>query len=517
MSIQKVVGIEQEYAIRIKGGEDISPFQASCMLINAYAAKVGLREPGMRVLWDYGHETPFQDIRGDLFDKRTGQEITRDEDNLAINTILPNGARLYTDHAHPEYSTPECMSAREVIASDKAGERILVDALGAARQIMPEVMITLFKNNVDHQGHSYGCHENYLMDAAAHHELFAKEPQKVARTLIPFLVTRQVFAGAGKAGQPYQISQRADFMETLFGIETMYSRPIINTRQEHHADAGRFRRLHLILGDSNMCEFAGMLKVGATQMVLQMVEDNFIQDDFTLRDPLRAVKQISARFDHEIELANGTITTAADLQRRYFERAFEYHQNRQGMPGVPGADEILDSWDEALDGLGRLKLSEDFDIDDDPADLRRRLDWMLKLWLLNRYRHKKSISWDHPQMKILDLQYHGIDPGDSVFYSLQEQGLVQRMLEEHEIEMLVQEAPPDTRAYFRGMCVRKFPKEVYLVNWEVVGFDHGDVHRMVPLLNPLKGTRERFQKLFEQAANSKELLCLMKNLNDQQQ
>ena len=511
MSIPKVIGIEQEYAIDVKGETDLSVFQASSMLVNAYARKLGLRGPGTRILWDYGHETPFKDIRGELFGKKTGQEITRDDDNLLINAILPNGARLYTDHAHPEYSTPECLSARDAVACDKAGEKILLEALLEAKEITPSTTITLYKNNVDHQGHSYGCHENYLMEAAAHEEYLVKSPEKAQRTLIPFLVTRQIFAGAGKPGPFFQISQRADFMESLFGLETMYARPIINTRQEHHADSTRFRRLHLIVGDSNMCEFAGILKIGATQILLQMIEDDFITDDFTLRDPLRAIKAVSARPKSEIELAGGRKTTAVDLQRRFLDCALEYRL-RQDVSHIPEVDSVLTGWAAALDGIERLRLSGDFDLEDDPACLRQRLDWVQKLWLLTRYRRKKALSWDHPYLRVLDLQYHNINRDQGIFYSLQRQGLTERILADTEIDAFVREAPSNTRAFFRSRCVQKFPGEVFLVNWEVVGFDHGDVHRMVPLLNPLKGTHDRFQQAFDKARNSRELLDILKGL-----
>ena len=260
MGIPKVIGIEQEYAIQIKGDPALSAFEVSCMLVNAYARSVGLREPGMRMLWDYAHETPYEDIRGRLFRKSVTRQVVSDEDNLRINAGLPNGARLYTDHAHPEYSTAECRSARQALACDKAGETVLRKAVAEVKALCPEVGVTLYKNNSDHQGHSYGCHENYLMDADAHEHRIAGDARGTDRVLIPFLVTRQVFAGAGKVGSEaahsrnacYQVSQRADFMENLWGLETTYARPIINTRSEHHADAERFRRLHLILGDANM-------------------------------------------------------------------------------------------------------------------------------------------------------------------------------------------------------------------------------------------------------------------------
>ncbi|MDR3566395.1 MAG: proteasome accessory factor PafA2 family protein [Syntrophobacteraceae bacterium] len=512
MSIPKVIGIEQEYAISVKGADDLSAFHASCMLVNAYARKIGLREPGVSVLWDYGHETPFKDIRGELFGRKTGRDVTGKEDNLLINAILPNGARLYTDHAHPEYSTPECLSAREAAACDKSGELILNQAVGLVKKILPKTVIKLFKNNIDHQGQSYGCHENYLLDAKAHQQCLVSDPARAARTLIPFLVTRQIFAGSGKPGPNFEISQRAGFMERLFGLDTMFNRPLINTRQEHHADSNRFRRLHLILGDANMSDFATMLKVGTTQIVLQMMEDDFIAMDFTLRDELRVLKQISARYDCEIEMADGRKTNAIELQRRFLELAGNFCLGRD-VACVPHADFILENWEAVLGGLENLKLSSDSDLEDDPRDLRRKLDWVQKLWLFTRYRRKKNLGWNHPQLKVMDLQYHNIDPDESIFYSLRDQGLTESVLEEAEVLAFVEEAPPSTRAWFRSRCMQKFAREIYLVNWEVVGFDHGDVHRMVPLLNPLKGTKERFEEVFDKACDSRRLLSLLEKMS----
>jgi proteasome accessory factor A len=517
MGIPKVVGIEQEYAIKAKREDVISAFHASCGLVNAYAGKLGLREPDVGMVWDYAHETPFQDIRGPEFGKRTGQEVISDEDNRLINAALPNGARLYTDHAHPEYSTPECLSARDAVASDKAGELILMDVLAAVNARLPESEISLYKNNTDQQGHSYGCHENYLMDAEAHEESLIRIPQTAVKLLVPFLVTRQIFAGGGKVGSErpdssetlYQLSQRADFMETIFSLETMYDRPIINTREEHHADAKRFRRLHLIMGDANMCEFAGFLKIGSTQITLQMMEDKFLGGDFTLADPLVAIKQISDNFDGEVELADGKKITALEIQRWFLGRAKEYYRDK-GPQSVPEADLILKCWDYALKGLEKLKLSPEFDIEDDPMELLRRLDWVLKLWLINRYRAGKDLNWKHQMLKVLDLQYHNIDPRDGIFYRVQEEGITERMLDDSEITRFIREPPHDTRAYFRGKCIEKFPKEIHLVNWEVVGFDQGEIYRMVPLLNPLKGTRDQFEDVFDQSSNSAELLNLIK-------
>jgi proteasome accessory factor PafA2 len=519
MSIPKVIGIEQEYAIQLKSASALSAFEASCMLINAYARKVGLREPGMRILWDYAHETPYEDIRGRLFRKSPTQQVVHDEDNLRINTGLPNGARLYTDHAHPEYSTPECRSARQALACDKAGEIILRKAVAELKALYPEAGVTLYKNNSDHKGHSYGCHENYLMDAGAHEDGIAQDTRTAARVLIPFLVTRQVFAGAGKVGDEashgrqavyYQVSQRADFMENLYGLETMYARPLINTRAEHHADVRRFRRLHLILGDANMCEVAGFLKLGTTQIVLQMMEDGFIDDDWTLKEPIDALRRISVDYEAPVELESGRRLTAVQIQRLFLEKA-EAFQHTAGASAIAHYAEILTRWSEVLNGLDQLKLSRDLDIEDDPGGLVRKLDWVLKLWLLNRYRRTRDEAWDHPLLPVLDLQYHRVDHLEGLFYKLQQDGLTERLCNEKEIAHFVDHAPDDTRAYFRSRCIQKYAREMFLLNWEVVGFDHGAVRRMVPLLNPLKGTREQFETVFAEAGDSIELISRLGN------
>jgi len=518
MSIPKIVGIEQEYAIKIKGDENLSFFDASCTLVNAYARRLGLRDPKVNMLWDYGHETPYQDIRGDLFGKNTGQQIVGEKENRLINAGLPNGARLYTDHAHPEYSTPECLSARDALACDKAGEIILREGLKLMRDILPFTSVTLYKNNTDQQGHSYGCHENYLMAAHAHEACLVSHPERALKTLIPFLVTRQIFAGSGKtgarngenSGPPYQISQRADFMENLFGLETMYARPLINTRREHHADPKRFRRLHLILGDANMCEFAGLLKLGSTQLVLQMLEDDFIDCDLTLKNPIEANKQISGNLGCVVELADGRKLTAVQIQREFLAYAQKF-QPTDPSSRVPDDDLILNSWSYVLDGLEQLKLSADMVIEDDPLLLSRRLDWVLKLWIMNRYREGQNVTWGHPLLTVLDLQYHNIDGQEGIFYRTEDQGFTERLLTKDEIARFAYAAPDNTRAWFRGKCLEKFPEEIYLVNWEVVGFDQGDIYRVVPLLNPLKGTRDQYQKIFDQSRNARELIALLES------
>jgi proteasome accessory factor A len=518
MSIAKLVGIEQEYAINVQGGGSFSAFEVSCLLVNTYARKIGLRQPGIRMLWDYAHETPYEDFRGRLFRKSANQQVIGDEDNRLINAALPNGARFYTDHAHPEYSTAECRSARQAMACDKAGEFILRNAVAAVFALNPEITVSLYKNNTDHKGHSYGCHENYLMDAAAHQYWLVDHLDAAARVLIPFLVTRQVFAGAGKVGGEaphsqaacYQISQRADFIENIFGLETVYARPIINTRQEHHADARRFRRLHLILGDANMCETAQFLKLGSTQIVLQMMEDDFFDEDLTLKDPLKAIRQLSMAPLAPLELKDGRRLTAMQIQRRFQEKASAFVPSEMAAK-VPEQETICALWSEVIDGLEQLRLSPRFDMEDDPGHLHRKLDWVLKLWLLNRYRDKRGGNWDHPLLRVLDLTYHHIDPGKSLFYRLQNDGIAARLIDDDEIGHYVQNPPEDTRAYFRSRCIEKYAAEILLVNWEVVAFNHGRVNRMVPLLNPLKGTRTQFADLFDEARDSVELIARLES------
>jgi proteasome accessory factor A len=290
----------------------------------------------------------------------------------------------------------------------------------------------------------------------------------------------------------------------------MYARPLINTRREHHCDQKQFRRLHLILGDANMCEFAGFLKMGSTQIILQMIEDDFIKKDLTLADPIKAIKQISNRFDCPVELADGRKLTAAQIQMELFEYAQKFQPNNPDA-SIPDTDFILQCWSQALDGLAQLKLTDDLDIDDDPLQLSRRLDWVLKLWIINRYRQGQNCGWDHPLLNVLDLQYHNIDNKEGIFYRTQAQELTEQILTADEIEGFVYTAPENTRAWFRGKCIEKFSQEIYLVNWEVVGFDQGDTYRMVPLLNPLKGVRGNYEEIFDQSENAGELIALLES------
>src|SRR5680860_1224394 len=306
MAVPKVCGIETEYGVTLRGAAESNPVLASSMLINAYVEhrKVG---------WDFDDETPGRDARGFA---RAGSAPPEVETHL-VNTVLTNGARYYVDHAHPEYSTPECADALEVVCADKAGERILARSMQAAKRLLGSGQeVVVYKNNSDGKGNSYGCHENYLVDRAVP---FAT----LVRHLLPWFVTRQVFTGAGKVGGEngtgvtgYQLSQRADFFEEEVGLETTLKRPIVNTRDEPHADPQKYRRLHVIVGDANLCEVATYLKVGTTLIVLAMIEDDQLGDDLLLANPVSAIRHIShdPTLRRGVTMRDGRRATALEVQ-----------------------------------------------------------------------------------------------------------------------------------------------------------------------------------------------------------
>lgn len=489
MATPKICGIETEYGIAVRNSADFNPILSSSLLINAYATPAF-----RRVRWDYEEENPLRDARG--FDRPGPDRPPEDESGL-VNVILPNGSRYYVDHAHPEYSTPECSDARSVVVWDKAGERILESSIAAARAAVGgDEDILIYKNNSDGKGNSYGCHENYLMarDTPFPH---------IVKHLMPFFVTRQVFTGAGKVGAEngapacdYQISQRADFFEVEVGLETTFKRPIINTRDEPHADPERYRRLHVIVGDANMSEISTFLKVGTTALMLKMIEDDFIADDFTLKEPVRAMRTVS----HDpgcratIELEDGRRLTAVDLQWEYLRLGKKYVQEF-GSDDV--TDDLMRRWEETLEALGS-----------DPMRLKDRLDWVAKLSLLERYRDRDGLSWDASKLKMIDLQYHDVDRKSGLYYKLAEKGAIETLVGEEEIAHAVDHPPEDTRAYFRGECLRRFSDSIVAASWDALIFDTGDDPlRKVPTLEPTRGTRAHVEGLLRDSPDASSLLA----------
>ncbi len=488
MAVPKICGIETEYGIVVKGPADFNPILTSSLLINAYATPAF-----RRVKWDYEEENPLRDARG--FD-RSGAETLPEEDSGLVNVILPNGARYYVDHAHPEYSSPECSNPRDVVVWDKAGERILEQSMSAAQRIAGEgERVFIYRNNSDGKGNSYGTHENYLVDRATPFPALVKH-------LIPFFVSRQVFTGAGKVGAEngaeqvdYQISQRADFFEVEVGLETTFKRPIVNTRDEPHADADVYRRLHVIVGDANMCEVPILLKTGTTALLLTMIEDDFITEDYSLRDPVRALRAVShdPSLRTTIELSDGRKLTALELQWEYLRLAKKYAQDAELHPAM---DDVLERWEGVLEGL-----------EDDPMTLAGQLDWVAKLSLLRRYQERDGLSWGDAKMRMIDLQYHDVRRSRSLYWRLADAGQIERLVTDDEIAYAMDHPPTDTRAYFRGECLRRFSDVIVAASWDSLIFDIGEEPlRKVPTLEPTRGTKAHVQGLLDASPDAAALI-----------
>ena len=489
MAIPKICGIETEYGISVHGATDFNPILTSSLLINAYA-----KPAFKRVRWDYEEENPLRDARG--FD-RTPAEPAPEDDSGLVNIILPNGSRYYVDHAHPEYSSPECSNGLDCVIWDKAGERILEDSISAAYHIVPEhERVFIYKNNSDGKGNSYGCHENYLVDR--------KVPfPRLVKHLIPFFVSRQVFTGAGKVGAEngaetvgYQLSQRTDFFEVEVGLETTFKRPIINTRDEPHADPDVYRRLHVIVGDANMCEIATYLKVGSTALVLKMIEDDFITDDFTLTEPVRAMKAIShdTSLNTTVELEGGRQISAIDLQWEYLRLAKKYAQDND-MSEVE--TDVLERWESVLDRL-----------DTNPMSLTRELDWVAKLSVMQAYRDRDGLAWDSPKLKMIDLQWHDVRREKGLYHKLVASGKIDRLVSDAEVDYAIDHPPTDTRAYFRGECLRRFSDVIVAASWDALIFDLGDEPlRKVPTLEPTRGTKAHVDDLLAASPDAATLIA----------
>jgi proteasome accessory factor PafA2 len=492
VAIPKVMGIETEYGIITRGVEDHNPILASSVLINSFGS------PRLRkVRWDYEEESPLRDARGF---ERPSLEPLEDEGGL-VSVILDNGARYYVDHAHPEYSTPECTNARDLVIHDKAGERVLAESIRASWRVMqPNQSILVYKNNSDGKGNSYGCHENYLMSRSTPFPM-------IVRYLTPFLVTRQIFTGSGKVGSEginarhnvaFQLSQRADFFEVEVGLETTFKRPIINTRDEPHADPEKYRRLHVIIGDANMSEVATFLKVGTTALVLKMIEDDFISADLSLAEPVAALKAISAdpTCRATVVLSDGRTVRAVDLQWEFLDWARKYLAEREIDPVTA---EVMTRWEQVLAA-----------IETDPMVADRQLDWVAKLRLIEAYRDRRGLSWDDSKLALVDLQYHDVRMDRSLYYKLLEQGQMERLVSEEEILRAVSEPPADTRAWFRGQALRRFSASIATASWDAIVFDVGrHALQKIPMLEPLRGTKRMTEALFSACETAEDLLDLI--------
>ncbi|OLT46714.1 proteasome accessory factor PafA2 [Saccharomonospora sp. CUA-673] len=493
--MRRIMGTEVEYGIAVPGDATANPVLTSTQVVLAYAAAADIPR-ARRARWDYEVESPLRDARG--FDLTGPSQPTQDndvEDLGAANVILTNGARLYVDHAHPEYSAPEVTNPRDAVIWDKAGERVMEQAARRAATVPGQPQLQLYKNNVDGKGASYGTHENYLMDRATPFT-------SVITGLTPFFVSRQVVTGSGRVGlgpqgeEPgFQLSQRSDYIEVEVGLETTLKRGIINTRDEPHADADKYRRLHVIIGDANLAEYSTYLKVGTTALVLDMIEAGTRFDHLKLDEPVRAVHEIShdPTLKTTVDVAGGRKYTGLDLQYAYHEMAAA-HLEREG--GDEQAKEVLRVWGEVLDTLA-----------DDPMDAADRLDWPAKLRLVNAYRERDQLGWAAPRLHLVDLQYSDVRLDKGLYNRLVTRGSMKRLVTEQEVEEAVTTPPSDTRAYFRGRTLEKYASSIAAASWDSVIFDVGRESLVrIPTLEPLRGTKAHVGALLDRAETAEELV-----------
>jgi len=501
MSVRRVMGTETEYGISVPGQPGANAMVTSSQVVNAYQAATSART--RRARWDFEEENPLRDARGfDLTREAADSSQLTDEDLGLANVILTNGARLYVDHAHPEYSTPECTNPRAAVIWDKAGERVMAEAAVKAATVPGASPIQLYKNNTDNKGASYGCHENYLMRRATP---FAD----IVRNLTPFFVSRQVVCGAGRVGQGadgrnegFQISQRADFFEVEVGLETTLKRPIINTRDEPHADPEKYRRLHVIIGDANMSEVSTYLKLGTTALVLAMIEERFLDGDLALETPVAELRAVShdPTCRHLVTLRDGRRMTAVQLQMEYLDRARKYTEDRYGSDVDEMTADVLDRWESVL---GRLA--------EDPMLTSRELDWVAKLELLEGYRTRDRLGWGHSRLQLVDLQYSDVRPERGLYNRLAARDRMVRIVSDEEVTRAIENPPEDTRAYFRGRCLQKYPDAVAAASWDSVIFDipgHDSLQR-VPTLEPLRGTRAHVGELIARCRTATDLVAAL--------
>ncbi|MET8623442.1 Pup--protein ligase [Kitasatospora sp. NPDC004669] len=405
------------------------------------------------------------------------------------NVFLRNGARLYLDvGSHPEYATPECDDVVELVTHDKAGERILEGLLVDAERRLHEEGIAgdvyLFKNNTDSAGNSYGCHENYLV---ARHGEFSR----LADVLIPFLVTRQLICGAGKVlqtprGAVYCVSQRAEHIWEGVSSATTRSRPIINTRDEPHADAERYRRLHVIVGDSNMSETTTLLKVGATDLVLRLIEAGVVMRDLTLENPIRAIREVSHDLTgtHQVRLANGREASALDIQEEYYSKALEF-ADRKGI-NTGTIARVLDLWGRTLEAVRTERLD----------GVATEIDWIMKYKLIERYREKHQMSMSNPRVAQIDLAYHDIHRRRGLFYLLQGKGQALRVTNDLKTFEAKSIPPQTTRARLRGDFIRRAQEQRrdFTVDWVHLKLND-QAQRTVLCKDPFRSVDERVEKL----------------------
>ena len=486
MATPTVIGTETEYGITVRNQPDFDPTLASSLVVNSY------RGDRVRIQWSFDEESPGRDARG-LGHESYGLAET---DTGLVNVVLSNGARFYVDHAHPEYSSPECADPLQAALYDKAGERVLAAAVGSACRILrPGEGLYIHKNNSDGKGNSYGYHENYLMSRS----LPFSDLIHYATT---WLVTRQIFTGSGKLGSEngrprtwFQLTQRADFFEEEVGLETTLKRPIVNTRDETHGDPAKYRRFHVIIGDANMSEVQTFVKLGTTALLLSAIEDRALPDALALADPVAATWQSSHDLSlmRPLPLADGSSATALELQFRYYGWLSKYAE--ENLPEPVWAD-LIREWGEIL-----------HDLEVDVGRTADRLDWSAKLRMLSAFRHRDGLDWNDPKLAMAALQYHDTDPRKGLAYRLEQRGMLRRLFTDEDLDRATADPPTETRAYFRGRCVEQFSESLVAANWDSLVFDVGEESlKRVPMMEPLRGTKALVGELLDASTRATDLL-----------
>jgi Pup amidohydrolase len=493
MSHSIVIGTETEFGITALHDPDFKPVLASTHVVNA---EVAGRRP---IRWSFEEESPGLDLRG----YGTEESYPFDFESGLVSTVLTNGARFYVDHAHPEYSSPETTNPYDAALYDKAGESIVHRATLRAAELFGVADYRIHKNNSDGHSNSYGWHENYLVERAIPFETIVDH-------LTGFLVSRVIIAGSGKVGAEndrdrvdYQISQRADFIEERVGLETTLKRPIINTRDEPHADPLKYRRLHIILGDATLSEVQTFLKLGTVALFLAALSGGALGEPLILDDPVSALRTFShdPTLDAKVALSDGRHMTAVEMQRHYYARLSTF-QRRAGLHQSFG--DLVEQWDSVLRDLAR-----------DPLLTADRLDWTAKLALLNSYREREALAWSHPKLALIALQYHDIHPGRSLFHKLTKSRRIQRLFTDEQVAAARTAPPQDTRAFFRGECIRLFGDSIVAANWDSLVFETGaDNLWRVPMMEPLRGTRDHVGDVLEQSGTPAELIETLGDIGD---
>lgn len=454
----RLCGIETEYGLAIEGRTPAEQLQDAARLVSAL-------EGLACTAWDYAYESPHNDLRGfkveslatDPVDARWDEG--RDARVERVDRILPNGARFYNDHGHPEYATPECRRLLDLVAHDRAGERIVLAAARSLQQATGK-RIKIYKNNTDFHGASYGTHENYLVSREASFD-------HLLRGLVPFLCVRQMLVGAGKAGSevgdrvPYQLSQRAEFFQEIASVNTLYRRPIFNTRDEPHADSSRWIRLHIIIGDANRMEWCTAMKVGMTALVLDLIEANEAPNLYP-RNPVHTIVEVSKRLDAKlrVELESSSWTTPLDLLEAYLAACEARFMGRDRE-----TDWVLSEW--------RLAIT---DLADDPSRLADRVDWVAKRQILEQ----ADTSGDVTYLQSIDLEYSNLDPEESLFDAIATDGLVQRLIGEAQALDAMTIPPTTTRAFERGNLIRDRLHDIRTVGWRRAVLKNDEVIEFSP-------------------------------------